>query len=315
MHRLILNESNKLNGRVITIGNYDGVHLGHQHVIKQCLKRAQEKQALASVLVFEPHPQQYFRQGLDAPMTRITSFRQRYEHLKQQGVQELLCHPFNGRVADLSPEAFVVDVLCNQLNMIHLVVGEDFHFGKARSGDFSLLQRLSPKHGFTVESAETLYCNQRRISSSLIRQLLAVGDFPSANRKLGRPFYLEGKVIHGEKRARLLGFPTANIHLKNKPQAVRGVYVVAVEGVKENATYPAVANVGVRPTVDGKRWLLEVHLLDEEGMDLYGKRLRVIFKKKLRDEQCFSGITALQQQIEQDVAQAKAYNAALLAEE
>lgn len=310
MHLLTLNSSSSAKkNRVLTIGNYDGVHQGHQQLLKHCLVRAQEKQALAAVLVFEPHPQAYFKQPhLAQPLLRITNFKERYNQLKAQGMEELICCPFNQRLANLSPLSFVKEILCTQLKMIHLIVGEDFHFGKHRAGNVALLHQLSSTYHFTVECIETICHQQKRISSSLIRQYLIEGDFAKANEYLGRAFYLEGKVIHGQKRARTLGFPTANIHLKNQPQLLRGVYLVDVMEVGKDKLYPSIANIGVRPTVEGKQWLLEVHLLNQVEINLYGKQLRVIFKQKLRDERRFKDLIALKNQVTQDIAHAKVYN-------
>ncbi len=287
-------------GSVATIGNFDGVHRGHQAVIAQLREQADALGCSATVITFEPLPHEYFL-GDQAP-GRLTPLREKLVLFDRLGIDQLLCLPFNASLANLSAEDFIQQVLVDGLHIRRLVVGDDFRFGKGRSGDFALLQRAGRAQGFEVVDTRTHVCDEgERISSTRIRKALAQGDFLLAEQLLGRPFTMSGRVIHGDKRGRTIGFPTANIHANHPVSPLRGVFAVHVEGLGNG-----VANVGTRPTFDGKHYLAEIHLLDFTG-DLYGQRITVQWQKKLRDERKFENFQALVAQIEKDIAAARQY--------
>ncbi len=287
-------------GSVATIGNFDGVHRGHQAVIAQLREQADALGCSATVITFEPLPHEYFL-GDQAP-GRLTPLREKLVLFDRLGIDQLLCLPFNASLANLSAEDFIQQVLVDGLHIRRLVVGDDFRFGKGRSGDFALLQRAGRAQGFEVVDTRTHVCDEgERISSTRIRKALAQGDFALAEQLLGRPFTMSGRVIHGDKRGRTIGFPTANIRANHPVSPLRGVFAVHVEGLGNG-----VANVGTRPTFDGKHYLAEIHLLDFTG-DLYGQRITVQWQKKLRDERKFENFQALVAQIEKDIAAARQY--------
>lgn len=289
-------------GCVATIGNFDGVHAGHQAILKRLSAHAERVGLPGCVVIFEPQPREYFAPGSAPP--RLTRLRDKLALLEAQGVDRVLCLAFNRRLRELSADQFIQQVLIDGLGVTHLEVGDDFRFGCDRAGDFALLRQSGQLHGFTVESASTVAQNGERISSSRIRQVLAEGDFAQAERLLGRPFSITGRVLHGQKLGRQLGAPTANVQLKRINAPLNGVYRVSVE--LDGITQPGVANIGTRPTVDGDGCAhLEVHLLDYAG-DLYGRRLTVIFYEKLRDEQRFESLAELQAAISADIANARA---------
>ncbi|HEY7883570.1 MAG TPA: bifunctional riboflavin kinase/FAD synthetase [Cellvibrionaceae bacterium] len=290
-------------GSVATIGTFDGIHRGHQAILQQLRTAAEQHQLPAVVIIFEPQPHEYFAR--ETAPARLMSLAEKSRALFAAGVDRVLCLSFNHALAGLTAEQFVQKVLIEGLGIRHLVVGDDFRFGCDRQGNFALLQSLGAKQGFTVSDTATLTDAGVRISSTRIRQLLQQADFASAEKLLGRPYSIAGRVEHGKKLGRTLGIPTANIQMRRYRAPLAGVYVVvAALGDK---CWPAVANVGVRPSVDSiTRPLLEVHLLDYAG-NLYGKRLSVFFKAKLRDEQRFDSIEALRTQLQQDIEQARAY--------
>lgn len=284
-------------GCVATIGNFDGVHLGHHQVLAQVSDRARALQLPSVAIVFEPQPREFF-QGKDAP-PRLTRFRDKLELIRDHGIDRLLCLQFNQRLRSLTAEQFIDQLLLSGLAVNYFVVGDDFRFGCDRSGDFGLLQRYGHSHNFTVVNTRTHRINDERVSSSRVRRVLAQHDFELAQRLLGRPYCVAGKVIHGRKLGRQLGLPTANLSLQGKRLAFDGVYVVDAI-TADGKRHAGVANVGVRPTVNGDAPLLEVHLLDFDR-DLYGERLRVEFLAHVRPEQKFDGIEALRQQIQNDI--------------
>lgn len=290
-------------GCVATIGNFDGVHLGHQAIIDRLKARAQELGVPGCVMIFEPQPREYFAPDSSPP--RLTRLREKLELFRELGVDVVLCLSFNQRLRELSAETFVRRILVDGLSVKHLEVGDDFRFGCDRSGDFRFLTQAGQRLGFTVEAARTVTLDGIRISSTGVREALAEGELRLAERLLGRPFCLSGKVLHGQKLGRRLDAPTANIQLKRTKTPLSGVYVVStlIDGVRR----PGVANIGVRPSVQGDgNPHLEVHLLDYAG-DLYGRHLRVYFHRKLRDEQRFASLEALQAAIFTDIAAARAY--------
>lgn len=290
-------------GCVATIGNFDGVHLGHQAVIGQLADEAARLHLPAVLITFEPQPQEYFAQA-QVP-ARLTRFREKLEQLRRFALDRIVCLPFTARLAAMSAEAFIQRVLIDGLGVRYLVVGDDFRFGQGRQGDFALLQATGAAQGFEVVNMHTFTIDGARVSSTRIRTALEQGELQRAQRLLGRDYRMSGRVAHGDKRGRTLGFPTANIHLHRRVSPVQGVYAVEMYGVA-GEPLPGVANIGNRPTVDGTRTVLEVHLLDFQG-DLYGRHVQVSFAHKLRAEMRFASLDALCLQIDRDVAQARAY--------
>lgn len=288
-------------GCVLTIGKFDGVHLGHQAVLSNLIQKARELSLPATVMVFEPQPEEVF--APERAPARLSRLRDKYHALEALGVDRLLCIQFNSRFANFSAQHFVEDLLVDKLGIQFLVVGDDFRFGKGRAGDFNMLVEEGHQCGFTVVSTDSFRIQDCRISSTEIRQVLARDDFPQAQAMLGRPFAITGKVVHGDKKGRTIGFPTANVLLKRCTTPVTGVFAVQVQVNGER--FAGVANVGKRPTVNGRRSQLEVHLFDFEG-DIYGRFISVELRVKLRDEARFDSFVQLQQQIKRDARQARA---------
>ncbi|TBW06574.1 bifunctional riboflavin kinase/FAD synthetase [Azotobacter chroococcum subsp. isscasi] len=290
-------------GCVVTIGNFDGVHRGHQAILARLRERATELGLPGCVVIFEPQPREFF--APDSAPPRLTRLREKLELLAAEGVDRVLCLAFNRRFCQLSAQAFVQSVLVDGLGVRHLEVGDDFRFGCDRAGDFAFLRQAGAAEGFTVEAAVTVEVDGLRVSSTRLRAALHHGDLPLAERLLGRPFSLCGRVLHGQKLGRQLGTPTANVQLKRRRVPLGGVYLVSTE--LDGRCWPGVANIGVRPSVAGDgRAHLEMHLLDFAG-DLYGRHLRVTFHHKLRDEERFSSLEALKTAIDADIAAARAY--------
>ncbi|WP_108098638.1 bifunctional riboflavin kinase/FAD synthetase [Pseudomonas sp. GV071] len=289
-------------GCVATIGNFDGVHRGHQAILARLRERADELGVPSCVVIFEPQPREFF--GPDTAPPRLTRLRDKLALFAAAGVDRVLCLSFNRRLRELSAAEFVHTVLVQGLGVQHLEVGDDFRFGCDRAGDFAFLQQAAVVEGFTLEAASTVEIDGLRVSSTRVRESLAAADFPLAERLLGRPFQISGRVLHGQKLARQFGTPTANVQLKRRRVPLTGVYLVTVE--LDGQPWPGAANIGVRPTVQGDGSAhLEVHLLDFVG-DLYGRRLTVAFHHKLRDEQRFASLEALKTAIHADVAAARA---------
>ncbi len=290
-------------GCVATIGNFDGVHRGHQAILARLRERAVELGVPSCVVIFEPQPREYF--APDTAPARLARLRDKVALLAAEGVDRVLCLAFNQRLSKLSAAEFVDTILVDGLGVKHLEVGDDFRFGCDRVGDFEFLQQAGLSQGFTVEAAQTVELDGLRVSSTQVRQALATADFALAERLLGRPYRISGRVLHGQKLARQLGTPTANIQLKRRRVPLSGVYLVSVE--LDGKPWPGVANIGVRPTVSGDGSAhLEVHLLDFAG-DLYGRRLTVEFHHKLREEQRFASLEALKSAIDADIAAARAH--------
>lgn len=287
-----------------TIGNFDGVHLGHRAIIDQLKRRSAETGRRSMVIVFEPQPQEYFR-GREAP-ARLSPLRDKVELLAALDVDYLLCLRFNRALAETSAADFIREVLVESLEIHHLVVGDDFRFGHGRRGDFATLVEAGRRSGFSVEAADTFQVDGVRVSSTRIRELLANADLEGARRLLGRPFRIAGRVAHGDKRGREWGFPTANIVMERRRTPFKGIYAVEVHGAG-GAPTRGVASIGVRPTVPGPaRALLEVYLLDFDG-DIYGRRIEVEFLKRIRDEAKFDDFDALKARIALDVEEAERF--------
>lgn len=290
-------------GCVATIGNFDGVHLGHQAVIGQLADKGQELNLPTVVVVFESQPLEVFR-GEAAP-ARLTRFREKLRALARFAVDRLLCIRFNRGFSQMPAEKFIQDVLVDGLGIRYLVVGDDFRFGADRLGDFEMLQRAGERHGFEVASLHSFRLNGERVSSTLIRDALAEGRMGDAETMLGRPYRMCGRVAHGDKIGRTLGIPTANIYLHRKVSPVQGIYVVEVFGLK-GEPLKGVASVGNRPTVGGTTPLLEIHIFDFDR-EIYGRYLNIDFLHKIRDEAKFESLEELKQWILHDINKAKAW--------
>lgn len=289
---------------VLTIGNFDGVHRGHQALLARLSETAAACGLPAAVLTFEPHPREFFDPA-SAP-ARLTTLREKLELLQQYGADLACVSPFNAAFAALTADEFIEQVLVRALKVRYLIIGDDFRFGARRAGDFDRLQAAGAAFGFQVAAMESVVQDGERASSSGVREALAGGDLARAARLLGRPYNIDGRVVHGRKLGRQLGFATANIRIKHNPLPLTGVFAVSVAGAG-GLPLNGVANLGVRPTVGGEmRPLLEVHLIDFDG-DIYGAHLSVSFLHKLRDEMKFPDFSALVAQIGQDAQAARDY--------
>jgi riboflavin kinase/FMN adenylyltransferase len=288
-------------GCVATIGNFDGVHLGHQHMIAGVRAHAGALGLPAAVITFEPTPREFF-EGPAAP-SRLTRLREKLEALAIYGVDRVVVVRFDQRLQAMGAEEFVERLLVEGLGVRHLVIGHDFRFARRREGNFAMLQAAGARHGFAVEEIGEFRVDGERVSSSLVRDALGRGDLDRATRLLGRPYRMAGRVRLGRKLGRELGFPTANIALHRKVVPLWGIFAVRASGAGL-ADHPAVASLGTRPTVDGTDPLLEVHLFDFDG-DLYGRCLDVDFIARLRDERKFESLDALVEQMHHDAAAAR----------
>ncbi len=284
---------------VATIGNFDGVHRGHLGILRQLSRHAQHLDCPSTVITFEPLPHEYFM-GKRSP-ARLTPLCEKLQLMSTQSIDQVLCLPFNQHLAEMSAENFIQNILVDGLAIRMLIVGDDFRFGKGRTGDFAMLLDAGKKYGFEVRDTQTFSDQSGRISSSRIRQALTEGKMNHAQNLLGHPFTISGRVIHGKKLGRQLGFPTANIRIGRSISPLRGVFAIHAEGIGNG-----VANVGTRPTIDGKGFLIEAHFLNI-NRNLYGQRLKIEWLKKLRSEQKFESLKALTQQISKDIVAAKEY--------
>ncbi len=288
---------------VATIGNFDGFHLGHQAVLQQLRRRADALSLPVTVVVFEPQPMEFF--DPDNAPARLTRWREKYQLLREHGVDRMICIRFDAELASVSANDFVVDLLLGKVGVKHLLIGDDFRFGQRRKGNYALLCELGAQYDFTVEQSATFLLENARVSSSRIRALIASGDLDAAARLLGRNYSISGRVTHGKKEGRVLGFPTANIELQRMKTALQGIFVakVVIEGLPDQ---PSVAYIGSKPTLGGTRSLLEAHLLDFSG-NLYGRSIKVEFLQKLRDDKKFDSFESLKEQITIDANKAKEY--------
>jgi len=290
--------------QALTIGNFDGVHRGHQAMLERTVARARALKLPSCVLTFEPHPREFFSPAT-AP-SRLTRLRDKLELMAAAGVGRVHVARFDARLAALAAERFVEDVVARGLRAAWLLVGRDFRFGAKRAGDFALLERLAGRHGYELEAMPEVALAGERVSSSAVRAALAAGNLAAAERLLGRPYTMSGRVAHGKKLGRELGFPTANLVLRRQPP-LAGIFVVECRIEGESQWRPAVASVGRRPTVNPSALpLLEVHLLDYSA-ELYQHHLQVKFLAKLREEQKYDGVPALRAAIGRDAAQARTY--------
>lgn len=288
-------------GCVASIGNFDGVHLGHRAILKELARHGRRLGLAATVVLFEPQPTEFFA-GERAP-PRLMRLREKLGALEACGLERVFCLRFDRKLAGMSAEDFIEGILVRGLALRHLVVGDDFRFGAGRRGDFEMLRAHGQRHGFQVQDTPSVELDGVRVSSTAIRAALGRGDLVGAERLLGRPYAICGRVSHGDRLGRSIGFPTANLRLHRHVVPVRGVYAVRVDGLA-GGPRQGVANVGRRPTVNGADCLLEVHLLDFDG-ELYGRQLQVAFLRRLRDERRFESLQALQAQIASDVASAR----------
>jgi riboflavin kinase/FMN adenylyltransferase len=285
----------------LTIGNFDGVHRGHQAMLARLIEAAEDLRLPPAVLTFDPHPREFFARNAAPP--RLSKLRQKLDVFRAFGIAKTIVARFDARLAALTPEAFIADVLVRRLDVRWVLVGDDFRFGKGRAGDLATLRAHAET--FSVEGMRTVVVDTERASSTAVREALAAGDLKRAAALLGRPYAISGRVAHGDRLGRNLGFPTANLPLKHPP-ALTGIFAVRVHGLGPSPR-AGVASLGVRPTVkhDAKP-LLEVFLFDFDE-SIYGHRVTVEFMHKLRDEEKYDTLDALTRQIRADVAQARDY--------
>jgi len=295
-----LHNLKKQSGCVLTIGNFDGIHTGHQKIIKSLVEKAHELKLSSLVISFSVTPESFFGR----PKARLSSFRDKHLFLKSMGVDKHLLIRFNDSFSQTSATFFVENILVERLKVRHCFIGDDFRFGKGRLGDYELLEKLSKTYNFIAENVGRVSLEGQRVSSSAVRLCLSSGNFSMAERLLGRPFAISGRVSHGDKRGRTIGFPTINIGISRKLSPVLGVFNVLVETNKE--TYYGVCNVGNRPTVGGEKTLLEVFIFDFKR-EIYGERVTIIFKQKSREEMKFDSLEELKLQIAKDVEIGKQY--------
>lgn len=292
-------------GCVATIGNFDGVHLGHQRIIEQVIREARRRDSLATVMLFEPQPREFFTP--DQAPARLMSLRDKLVALRDCGVDQVLCARFNQAFRSLTAEAFVHELLVDGLDTRYLVVGDDFRFGCGRDGDFDYLRQAGARFGFEVTNTPTCEVDGERVSSTRVRSALKDGDFSLAERLLGRPYRISGRVRHGDKIGRTLDMPTVNLALKRPVSPLHGVYAVRVHGPGLSGDgHPGAASVGTRPSVGGLENRLEVHLLDYQG-DLYDDHLTVTFEHFIRPEEKFDSLDALKDAMRRDLERTKAF--------
>lgn len=288
-------------GSALTIGAFDGVHRGHQEMLRIVRDRARRLGAPAAVLSFEPTPREYFAKG--NPPGRLTRFREKFDALARYGVDRFVCVRFDERIRSMTQETFMREVLVNALGVRCIVVGHDFRFARNHEGSAATLRAFAPSGDFEVIEAPPFAIDGERVSSSLIRAALDVGDMARAAKLLGRPYRMTGKVIDGAKLGRKLGFPTANLRPQRRATPLAGIFAVRVSGAGLQDA-PGVASLGTRPTVNGKELLLEAHVFDFHG-DLYRRCIHVDFIARLRDELRFPSVGELVAQMHQDAAQAR----------
>lgn len=288
----------------VTIGNFDGVHLGHQAMIRQLVAAARARQLDACAITFEPHPREYFNPQ-QAP-ARLSNLRDKLEGLRELGLDHVHICRFDQALASMSAEQFIAQILAHGLKMQYLLIGDDFRFGAKRAGDFAMLQANSGLHGYTLDAMPRITHNGLRVSSTAVREALASNQLGLAQQLLGRPYRISGHVAHGDKLGRELGFPTANLPIQHAKLPLTGIFVVEVRGLGTHPL-PAVASLGVRPTVKTTAQpLLEIHLLNFND-NLYGRIIHVDFLAKLRDEEKYPDLATLTRQIQRDVACAQDY--------
>ena len=288
-------------GCVATIGVFDGVHLGHQRIVDRVRGEAARRGLASLLFTFEPTPREYFASA--SPPARLTRLREKCAVLAGLGIEWLYCPRFDARMESLSPREFISRLLVERLGVRHLVVGDDFRFARGRAGTFADLEAAGPVFGFTVERVASVVVEGLRVSSTAVREALAAGDMDRAGRLLGRRYSMMGRVVRGRRLGTQLGMPTANVNLSRKASPVAGIFAVRVAGLGAGRL-PGVASVGTRPTVDGTRPLLEVHVFDF-ARDIYGAHIEVEFVARLRDELKFPDLPSLQRQMHRDAEDAR----------
>ncbi|MBS0357851.1 MAG: bifunctional riboflavin kinase/FAD synthetase [Proteobacteria bacterium] len=292
----------KHRGCALTIGNFDGLHLGHQALITTVKQQAKKLNLPSVVMTFEPLPQEYFKHQ---PLIRLMGLRDKFRAIQSLGIDRLFCLYFNQTLASFTAEEFIEKILIQGLGIRYLVVGDDFRFGRNRTGDYALLKEASQKYGFELQCIPSVVIENKRVSSSWVRESLQQGNLKQAAQLLGRCYSITGRVIAGDGLGRTWGIPTANIDIHRQHSPVLGIFAVRVYGLNKRFMN-GVASVGTRPTLGHHRLLLEVHLFDYDN-DIYGHQLRVEFLHKIRDEENFPSIELLKQKIHQDIAEAKQF--------
>ncbi|WP_205481128.1 bifunctional riboflavin kinase/FAD synthetase [Sphingomonas arenae] len=302
MERLSLGDGvpERFRGGIVALGNFDGFHLGHQAVVGRAVARAAHERRPAIVATFDPHPVRFFRP--DVPPFRLTSLEQRERLFAQVGADAMLVFDFNAELAATSAEEFVA-LLCERVGAAGVVTGEDFTFGARRGGNVAVLRDVGARHGMAAETVPAVILDGGPVSSSRVRQALAAGDMGTATRLLTRPFAIEGEVLHGDKRGRELGYPTANMELGRYQRPAYGIYAVRAR-LDDGSEYAGVASLGVRPTFEPPKELLETYLFDFAG-DLYGRTVEVALHHYLRGEERFDSLDALIEQMRADEAEAR----------
>ncbi len=290
-------------GCVASVGNYDGLHPGHKKVIRSLVDRGRELNLPVAIVSFDPHPMEFFVP--DAAPPRLMTTQEKREAMQDLDVDIFCCLEFNHELANTEPEEFIENLLIDKLKVQYVVVGDDFRFGRNRRGNFQMLRSICQRYGIDVAKTETLEMGGERVSSTRIRECLAAGDVARANRLLGREFSMSGQIKRGDGNAKNWGFATANVQVKVPKPALTGVFVVEAD-LPGNASLPAVASLGTRPTVGGTKPVLEVHLLDFDD-DIYDEIIRARFLKKLRDEVKFASIEKMCEQIQQDITRTREY--------
>ena len=292
----------KHRGSVVSVGNFDGIHLGHRAVLAQLARLGAERARPTTLITFEPHPREFFSAQHAPP--RLTRLREKVNELSKSGLDRLVVLRFDEALSSMAPIAFVERLLVERLGSEVVVMGEDFRFGHRAEGNIDLMREAGRIHGFEVRCYDTHLMDGHRISSTWVRDALAHGDFSMARRLLGRPYTMCGRVAHGDRIGRTLGYATANIHLRRVAPPMHGVFAVRLLGV-DGHSLPGMASIGHRPTVGGRMTLLEVHVFDF-NRDIYGRMVTVEFVAKLRDEECYDGLDALRSQMDRDAQAAQA---------
>ncbi|HIL20928.1 MAG TPA: bifunctional riboflavin kinase/FAD synthetase [Candidatus Thioglobus sp.] len=295
-----LHNLKKLNGCVLTIGNFDGVHSGHQEIIRRLTAKAKELDVPSIVISFSVTPQTFFGR----PKARLSNFRDKHILLESLGVDKHLLIRFNKTFSETSANSFIEEIIMGRLNARYCIIGDDFRFGKGRLGDFKLLEKYAKSGGFSADKLGDIQIKDQRVSSSAIRNCLALGEFDKAEQLLGRPYSISGLIAHGAKQGRTIGFPTINIGIRRNLSPVLGVFAVLVD--INSVTYYGVCNVGKRPTVGAEKTLLEVFLFDFD-QEIYGEHATVTFKYRVREEKKFASFDELKIQIAEDVKSAKRF--------